>query len=78
MRDTEPLEAFAKVRAKQASKDGNMHGLAAILRGPRKSAGTSGWTQLRPSRGWRSLSGAVGAKGAGMGRRGWRGMAFLW
>jgi hypothetical protein len=31
-----------EVRAKLASKDGNMHGLATILRGPRKSAGTSG------------------------------------
>jgi hypothetical protein len=28
-----------EVRAKRASKDGNMHGLATILRGPRKSAG---------------------------------------
>ena len=31
-----------EVRAERASKDGNTHGLAAILRGPRKSAGTYG------------------------------------
>jgi hypothetical protein len=31
-----------EVRAKRASKDGNTYRLAAILRGPRKSAGTSG------------------------------------
>ena len=31
-----------EVRAKRASKDGHTHGLAAILRGPRKNAGTSG------------------------------------
>ena len=31
-----------EVRAKRASKDGNTHGLATILRGPRKGAGTYG------------------------------------
>jgi len=35
-----------EVRAKRASKDGNTHGLAATLRGPRKSAGTSGRRSL--------------------------------
>jgi hypothetical protein len=36
------LRSSLEVRAKRASKDANMQELVTILRGPRKSAATSG------------------------------------